>query len=306
MLPGARLSSATPLSLRRLLVALLVLAGGFSVVTPPATAADVGVAVIDDDFQPAVIAIAPGDVVTWTNTGVRVHNVVAVDGLWTSPRLPSGDTFSRSFDTPGSFAYLCTIHPWMAGRVEVAARTAASAPATVAPPTSAPAATTTPTSAPAVSSPAAAQPRRYSPSFIVDGEVRTAYTFTLADLQALPSEEVAVEFTAAGQLRPTVYRGVRLIDLINLGGPRIAEPRAQNVLLYAVLVTAVDGSQVVVSWDELDPTLAATPALVAFEENGQPLGEDDGMARLVVPGDGRGGRYVSNITTITLVRQGAP
>jgi hypothetical protein len=41
---------------------------------------------------------------------------------------------------------------------------------------------------------------------------------------------------------------------------------------------------------------------VAYEGDGQLLGDADGMARLVVPGDQRGGRYVSNITSITLIK----
>lgn len=292
--PYFRASGGTDCSSRLGLLGLIFLLA-LALPTPRALAAGThAVAIIDDDFQPATLSIALGDAVTWTNTGVRIHNVVAVDGLWTSPRLSNDGAFSRTFDTPGAFSYRCTIHPWMAGVVEVAATPPV--PVAVAPPTS--------ISVPA--SVASAQTRRYSPSFVVDGEVGTAYTFTLDDLRLLPLEEVAVEFMASGQPRRTSYRGVRLYDLINLGSPRIAEPRARNVLRYAVLVTATDGYQAIVSWGEFDPTLEAKPILVAFEENGQLLGEEDGMARLVVPGDGRGGRYVSNIVSLTLVRLGEP
>ena len=37
---------------------------------------------------------------------------------------------------------------------------------------------------------------------------------------------------------------------------------------------------------------------VQYEENGEPL--EDGTMRLVVPGDMRGGRYVSGVTNISL------
>jgi len=41
--------------------------------------------------------------------------------------------------------------------------------------------------------------------------------------------------------------------------------------------------------------------LVAFETgDGQPLDATEGMARLIVPGDKAGGRFVSNVTTITV------
>ena len=72
---------------------------------------------------------------------------------------------------------------------------------------------------------------------------------------------------------------------------------------WYVQVTGSDGYQAILAWGEIDPSWEGKDVLVASMEDGQPLGSD-GMARLVVPGDLSGGRYVSNITAITLNRAG--
>jgi plastocyanin len=98
----------------------------------PPTVAHVTIA--DRAFGPADIAIAVGGTVDWVNRDDRAHTVTAADGAFGSSTLGSGATFSETFTTSGSFAYLCAIHPEMQGTVRVvAASPAAAAPAPVAP-----------------------------------------------------------------------------------------------------------------------------------------------------------------------------
>ena len=40
-------------------------------------------------------------------------------GLFDSGHMEPGETFEYLFETPGSFAYHCTLHPWMGGIVQV-------------------------------------------------------------------------------------------------------------------------------------------------------------------------------------------
>ena len=40
--------------------------------------------------------------------------------------------------------------------------------------------------------------------------------------------------------------------------------------------------------------------MLAYSQNGEPMGDKQGMARLVVPGDTRGGRYVSTVKSIEI------
>ena len=73
------------------------------------------VSIVDFAFPPASIAVAAGGAVTWTNAGAAPHTVTADNGAFDSGRLAPGASFSQTFDTAGSFAYHCAIHPNMVG-----------------------------------------------------------------------------------------------------------------------------------------------------------------------------------------------
>lgn len=64
-----------------------------------------------------------------------------------------------------------------------------------------------------------------------------------------------------------------------------------------VIATGADGYQAVFSLGEIDPTLGNQPVLVAYADQAGQLGPSgsDGLARIVVPGDHAGGRYVSDL-----------
>ena len=83
--------------------------------------AEIAVQVVDFAFEPAMVMIEPGTTVTWTNAGDRPHTVTADDGSFDSGRLDPGETFSYTFDQPGTFTYVCGFHPEMQGSVMVAA-----------------------------------------------------------------------------------------------------------------------------------------------------------------------------------------
>ena len=72
-------------------------------------------------FAPAEITIAPGESVTWTNDDGAPHGLEFNDGApGIDPLLPKA-SFSRRFDRPGTYDYNCSVHPYMTGRVIVAA-----------------------------------------------------------------------------------------------------------------------------------------------------------------------------------------
>ncbi len=78
----------------------------------------------DLTFSPQTVTIQAGDTVLWTNGG-GTHNVQADDNSFTSGPADSEPwTFSRTFNTPGTYGYYCTLHGapgnlGMAGRVIV-------------------------------------------------------------------------------------------------------------------------------------------------------------------------------------------
>ncbi len=82
-----------------------------------AAASTAQVLIKDFKFQPATITIQKGDTVTWTHPGSASHTVKFADSE--SPILKNGATYSKTFDTPGTFNYECGIHPYMKGTVVV-------------------------------------------------------------------------------------------------------------------------------------------------------------------------------------------
>jgi plastocyanin len=70
-------------------------------------------------YEPADLEIAAGTTVTWVNGDVAAHDVTAADGSFASGTLQEGETYSLTFDRPGTWAYTCTLHPEMTGLVKV-------------------------------------------------------------------------------------------------------------------------------------------------------------------------------------------
>ncbi len=79
-------------------------------------------------YEPATVTVDAGTVVTWTNDGAVVHTTTSgtggptpvPDGIWDSGILNPGQSFSRTFDSAGTFTYYCAVHPTlMSGTVTV-------------------------------------------------------------------------------------------------------------------------------------------------------------------------------------------
>ena len=120
---------------------------------PPAPAPQSGGATVslgDDFFSPASLTVSPGATVTWTNNGKHPHTVTSDTGLWDSGTLKSGQSFSFTFQSPGTYTYNCVFHGGMVGTVAVSGGGSAPNPTPVtATPIPTPAVSPTPT--PAVS-----------------------------------------------------------------------------------------------------------------------------------------------------------
>jgi len=83
-------------------------------------AAGAGEVVIDNfSFSPAVASVPVGTTVVWTNRDDIPHNVVSTERRFKSPVLDTDEQFSHRFDAPGTYAYFCSIHPKMTGRIVV-------------------------------------------------------------------------------------------------------------------------------------------------------------------------------------------
>ena len=76
-------------------------------------------------FDPYILKIDAGDIVTWKNNDDAIHVVVSGDQnygsnkLFDSGFLKMNESFSFTFNDEGNFGYFCTLHPWMSGYISV-------------------------------------------------------------------------------------------------------------------------------------------------------------------------------------------
>jgi len=90
--------------------------------SPPAPQAQGSTAEVKIDnfvFGPQALTVAVGTTVTWVNRDDIPHTVVSNDGVFKSKVLDTDDKFSFTFSKAGTFAYFCSIHPKMTGKVIV-------------------------------------------------------------------------------------------------------------------------------------------------------------------------------------------
>jgi len=75
----------------------------------------------DYKYQPAELKVKVGTVVKWTNNENRVSHSVLFTGTggFESERFFPGESWQRTFDTPGVYPYTCGPHPEMKGMIEV-------------------------------------------------------------------------------------------------------------------------------------------------------------------------------------------
>ncbi len=86
-----------------------------------------GCEITDECYVPSSLAVQSGDSVTWINDDSAFHSVTS--GTYDTPLelFDSGymdpfETFSYTFDDPGTYEYYCTLHPWMEGEIIVRER----------------------------------------------------------------------------------------------------------------------------------------------------------------------------------------
>lgn len=73
------------------------------------------------DFQPQTLSVTAGTTVVWTNQDAASHTVTSKGNAFDSGSLGNGESFSFTFNEPGTFDYLCRFHRDMTGRINVTA-----------------------------------------------------------------------------------------------------------------------------------------------------------------------------------------
>jgi plastocyanin len=112
-----------PKTVRRLPIFLALSTASFSLMTDHAASAvparTQAISIKGFAFVPQVLTVTPGTTVTWTNADDDPHTVTANDKSFHSVALDTDNKYSFTFTRPGEFAYFCSLHPHMTGKIIV-------------------------------------------------------------------------------------------------------------------------------------------------------------------------------------------
>jgi hypothetical protein len=133
---------------------------------------------------------------------------------------------------------------------------------------------------------------------LISGAVRNTGPITVAQLAGMPNRSVSVEFGSSKGTERHAEVGTPLVGVIDQAGLALAAGRHNDQLSFGVLVVGADGYQALISYGEMAPGVGGRGVLLATSEDGRSLARP----RLVVPGDVKGGRYVTDVVTLHVVR----
>jgi hypothetical protein len=133
---------------------------------------------------------------------------------------------------------------------------------------------------------------------LVSGQVTDPGFYNLPT--TTPATTESVTYQAAGVPVSDTYTGTTLWNLLADAGGVTTTAAKNDILSKYVIATGSDGYEAVFSLGEIDPAFGNQPVLVAYADTEGQLGPNasDGVARMVVPGDIAGGRYVSDLVSL--------
>jgi len=143
---------------------------------------------------------------------------------------------------------------------------------------------------PAAKAPAAAQ------TLVIVNQAGHKTTLSLPLPADWPRREVQVEHEGAQE----TYTGIPLSTVLEKAGVTLgADVRGAAAARY-LIVTAADNYAALLSVPEVDPFFTDQLVLLGETQNGAPLAATSGPLQLVVPGDKRRRRWVSQVVRIVV------
>jgi amicyanin len=97
-------------------------AQGSSPAAPAGSASTTGITaitIVNFKFAPTPVTVRAGTTVAWTNRDGIAHAVDFSAPDLHSSLLNQNDRFTHTFATPGSYDYICRVHPFMHGTLVV-------------------------------------------------------------------------------------------------------------------------------------------------------------------------------------------
>jgi plastocyanin len=97
-----------------LVVGLIVVIGGIA-----AAADDARVMIDNFKFSPVPLTVTVGSTVTWLNRDDIPHSILVPALRVHSHPMDTDESFALRFDKPGTYEYICGLHPFMHGSILV-------------------------------------------------------------------------------------------------------------------------------------------------------------------------------------------
>jgi DMSO/TMAO reductase YedYZ molybdopterin-dependent catalytic subunit len=126
----------------------------------------------------------------------------------------------------------------------------------------------------------------------IDGAVLHPQSFGVAELKAMPPQQVDTSFQTMHGGEHKMWTGVLVFDLLKKAALK-NEDGKNAYLRHTLLVRGKDGYEAALSIGEVDPSCEAKRVILAYRDEADLNG-----LRLVVPGDLRGGRQVHDVVEI--------
>ena len=70
-------------------------------------------------FAPETLTVPVNSTVTWVNKDDIPHVIASNEGLFKSKALDTDQNYSYTFTKAGTYAYYCSVHPKMVGKIVV-------------------------------------------------------------------------------------------------------------------------------------------------------------------------------------------
>ena len=141
----------------------------------------------------------------------------------------------------------------------------------------------------------------------VDGLVLNPLSLTTDSLRSDYSlQTVVTTCLDGGKIVTTTFTGALLWDIIRAAQPNHGPDKPNDQLRMFIVITSIEGYQVVVSWGEIDPQFGNQPIMIGIPPIANGVESQWGNLWLVVPSDSRCDRYVQGVANISLRHAPSP
>ncbi len=78
---------------------------------PPPSTNPYTITMVNISFSPSSLRVPRGTTVTWMNSDYPTHTSTSNTGVWNTGNIAPGGSATTRFDSVGTFAFHCAIHP---------------------------------------------------------------------------------------------------------------------------------------------------------------------------------------------------